>query len=116
VRSKVQAITPTKAAEYLEANTSNRPLSSATVKSFAEAMSRGDWMVTHQGIAFSAAGVLVDGQHRLAAIVEPGQWLYEPGARADSANTQFYWHNRSYRRNTLQGNRFRSSTNVTVTN
>jgi len=70
VRSKVQAITPKKAAEYLEANTSNRPLSSATVKSFAEAMSRGDWMVTHQGIAFSAAGVLVDGQHRLAAIVE----------------------------------------------
>jgi hypothetical protein len=70
VRSKVQAITPKKAAEFLEANTSNRPLSKATVKSFAEAMTRGDWMVTHQGIAFSSTGVLVDGQHRLAAIVE----------------------------------------------
>lgn len=33
-------------------------------------MSRGDWKVTHQGIAFSIGGVLVDGQHRLAAIVE----------------------------------------------
>ena len=70
VRSKVQSITPRKAAEYLEANTSNRPLSRSVVKQFAEAMSRGDWMVTHQGIAFSAGGVLVDGQHRLAAIVE----------------------------------------------
>jgi hypothetical protein len=70
VRSKVHAITPKKAAEYLEANTSNRPLSRAIVKSFAEAMSRGDWKVTHQGIAFSSGGVLVDGQHRLAAIVE----------------------------------------------
>src|SRR3954453_2941387 len=54
----------------LAANTSNRPLSRSTVRSFAEAMRRGDWLVTHQGIAFDTAGVLVDGQHRLAAIVE----------------------------------------------
>lgn len=33
-------------------------------------MRRGDWLVTHQGIAFDANGVLVDGQHRLAAVVE----------------------------------------------
>ncbi len=70
MRSKVQSITPKKAAEYLEANTANRPLSTAVVKSFAEAMTRGDWMVTHQGIAFGSGGVLVDGQHRLAAIVQ----------------------------------------------
>src|SRR4051794_41732082 len=54
----------------LAANTSNRPLSKATVRSVAEAMRRGDWLVTHQGIAFDTRGVLVDGQHRLAAIVE----------------------------------------------
>jgi hypothetical protein len=40
------------------------------VRSFAEAMRRGDWVVTHQGIAFDVNGVLVDGQHRLAAIIE----------------------------------------------
>src|SRR6185503_17546608 len=33
-------------------------------------MRRGEWMVTHQGIAFDTRGVLVDGQHRLAAIIE----------------------------------------------
>lgn len=33
-------------------------------------MRRGDWLVTHQGIAFDTRGVLVDGQHRLAAVVE----------------------------------------------
>src|SRR3954447_16063377 len=54
----------------LDANTTNRPLSRTVVRAFAEAMSRGDWMVTHQGIAFDINGVLVDGQHRLAAIVE----------------------------------------------
>ena len=70
MRSKVQKVSPKRAAEMLEANTSNRPLSKATVRSFAEAMRRGDWLVTHQGIAFDTGGVLVDGQHRLAAIVE----------------------------------------------
>jgi hypothetical protein len=66
----VQRITPARAAELLAANTTNRPLSRATVRSFAEAMRRGDWLVTHQGIAFDTNGVLVDGQHRLAAVIE----------------------------------------------
>lgn len=70
MRSKVQTITPKKATELLEANTSNRPLSRATVRAFAGAMQRGEWVVTHQGIAFDTKGVLVDGQHRLAAIIE----------------------------------------------
>ena len=70
MRSRVQTITPARAAELLEANTTNRPLSRPVVRSFAEAMRRGEWMVTHQGIAFDVNGVLVDGQHRLAAIIE----------------------------------------------
>jgi hypothetical protein len=70
VRSKVQKISPTRAAELLGANSRNRPLSRSTVRSFAEAMRRGEWLVTHQGIAFDANGVLVDGQHRLAAVIE----------------------------------------------
>jgi hypothetical protein len=66
----VQKITPGRAAELLDANTANRPVSKAVVRSFAEAMRRGEWMVTHQGIAFDVTGALVDGQHRLAAIIE----------------------------------------------
>jgi hypothetical protein len=70
VRSRVQTITPKKATEYLEQNTANRPLSTRTVREFAAAMRRGEWQVTHQGIAFDTNGTLVDGQHRLAAIIE----------------------------------------------
>jgi hypothetical protein len=66
----VQRITPAKAEEWLAANTTNRPLSRSTVRGFAEAMGRGDWLVTHQGVAFDSDGVLVDGQHRLAAVIE----------------------------------------------
>lgn len=69
-RSSCVAGTPRKAAEYLERNTANRPLSRRTVREFAEAMRRGEWRVTHQGIAFDTEGALVDGQHRLAAVVE----------------------------------------------
>jgi hypothetical protein len=70
VRSRVQMVTPAKAGEYLARNTANRPLTKRTVREFAEAMRRGEWRVTHQGIAFDTAGALVDGQHRLAAVVE----------------------------------------------
>src|SRR5438105_15160569 len=70
MRSRVQTITPKKAQEYLGRNTANRPLSQRTVRDFAQAMRRGEWRVTHQGIAFDTTGALVDGQHRLAALVE----------------------------------------------
>ena len=70
MRSRVIKITPEKAEQMLAANAANRPLSKSTVRGFAEAMRRGDWLVTHQGIAVDSNGVLVDGQHRLAAIIE----------------------------------------------
>lgn len=63
-------INPAKAVEMLAANTTNRPLSKPAERALAEAMGRGEWMVTHQGIAFDVRGVLVGGQHRLAAIIE----------------------------------------------
>lgn len=72
MRSRQQEITPTRAEKLLQANTSNRPLSAAQVEAFAEAMRRGDWQVTHQGIAIGTDGQVIDGQHRLAAVVEAG--------------------------------------------
>jgi len=63
-------VTPAKAAEYLDRNTANRPLAARTVREFAQAMRRGERRDTQQGIAFDTSGALVDGQHRLAAIIE----------------------------------------------
>lgn len=40
------------------------------VAALAEAIRRSEWKLTHQGIAFDEAGYLLDGQHRLHAIVE----------------------------------------------
>ena len=65
-------ITPAMAATLLQSNRSNRPLSSNAVKDIADRMSEGSWTVTHQGIGVDVNGDLVDGQHRLAAIVKSG--------------------------------------------
>lgn len=37
-----------------------------------QAIQHGQWRLTHQGIALSAAGALQDGQHRLTAILRSG--------------------------------------------
>jgi hypothetical protein len=62
-------ITPEIAKKYLEKNTSNRTLRSSWVQTLAGAIENNDWKETHQSIAFSKSGRLLDGQHRLHAIV-----------------------------------------------
>jgi hypothetical protein len=64
-------VTPAMAANWLEhANNRNRNVSEQVVRRYARDMKAGHWRLTHQGIAFDPAGVLIDGQHRLWAIVE----------------------------------------------
>ncbi|BCL32387.1 hypothetical protein ACFFS2_20650 [Streptomyces aurantiacus] len=69
---QVLDVSPQLAEKWLARNTSNRPLSKSTVQQLAGRIQRGEWQLTHQGIAFDEDDVLVDGQHRLAAIVKAG--------------------------------------------
>jgi len=68
-------VSPEIAAKWLEANVHNRKLTQGTVDHYAEQMRRGEWHLNHQGIAFNCEGTLVDGQHRLWAIIEAGVTL-----------------------------------------
>lgn len=70
MKSKIQLITPEIAAIYLEQNTQNRRARSIAVKHLAAAMLRGEWVLTAQGISFDTDGRLIDGQHRLMAVIE----------------------------------------------
>ncbi|PJM94017.1 hypothetical protein [Streptomyces sp. CB01373] len=72
MRMEVVDVSPQLAAEWLSRNTNNRPLSKSTVQQLAGQIQRGEWQLTHQGIAFDEDQVLIDGQHRLAAIVKAG--------------------------------------------
>lgn len=68
----IETITPAKAEEYLRHNTHNRALRKTTVATYAYAMRDGQWVLNGESIKFDRSGVLVDGQHRLAAIIEAG--------------------------------------------
>lgn len=69
VRFTFCLVTPELAADWLKANLKNRRLKEKTVDAYAMDVRNGAWLTTHQGIAFDEDGNLIDGQHRLQAIV-----------------------------------------------
>lgn len=72
--TEVVGLTPEMASLVLaRCNQGNRHVVEGTVRRYAETMRRGEWLLTDHGISFSREGVLNDGQHRLAAIVQAGQ-------------------------------------------
>ncbi len=70
---KTRLITPNDALQMLEHNTGNRTLREAKIAQFTAFMKDGNFEATHQGIAFAKTGRLLDGQHRLHAIVRYGK-------------------------------------------
>ena len=68
---EVVVVTPEIAADWLETRNTrekNRNVSANIVNRYATAMRRGEWGLTHQGLAFDTDGWLLDGQHRLRAV------------------------------------------------
>ncbi len=57
-----------KAEAWFERNTSNRPISKAAYKRFAEQMHTGEFRTTSQGISVNKRGKVQDGQHRLLGV------------------------------------------------
>lgn len=69
----LETITPKRAQEWLDRhNQGNRPLNRRHVSMLASDMGRKQWRLTHEPIAFEVGGRLIDGQHRLSAIVQSG--------------------------------------------
>ena len=63
-------VTPELAARWLEHNTRNRKLRQSVVNRYAADMKAGRWMVTGDAIAFDRNGAIINGQHRLWAVLE----------------------------------------------
>lgn len=72
IRTNLMLVTPKMATEWLDMNNNNRKLSPGTAERYADDMRNGRWKLTHQGIAFNCDGTLLDGQHRLRAVVLSG--------------------------------------------
>lgn len=69
MKNEIIKITPEQAKNWLKFNFINRPIRPSFISTYATSMKQGKWILSHQGIAFDKAGRLVDGQHRLSAII-----------------------------------------------
>ena len=67
-----ELVSPRTAQNWLERNGKNRRISRERVHQYAEAMKRCEWRNNGESIKFDSRGRLLDGQHRLSAIVEAG--------------------------------------------
>ena len=87
---KLVTVTPDMALEMLEKNTMNRNIDEKRVRQYAKDMKGGRWQMNGTTIVFSDDGTLLDGQHRLWAVVEadiPIQLLIVYNADKDSIVT-----------------------------
>jgi hypothetical protein len=87
VRMKV---TPDIAAEWLETRGNNRNVKQSVVDRYKEDMLNGRWVFNGQSIAFDEEGKLLNGQHRLWAVVESGttqEWVIQFGIPRETQAT-----------------------------
>jgi hypothetical protein len=68
----VEYITPSLAAKLLETNIENRKPSAVLVRQYASDIKEGRWKLNGQAIQIDEAGRLIDGQHRLMAVIDAG--------------------------------------------
>lgn len=69
VTSELVLVTPSIASEWLAANLKNRNIGQQAVAALARDMVAGDWHFTGEPIKFDCFGNLIDGQHRLMAVI-----------------------------------------------
>lgn len=72
-RLSVETITPALAADWLKSNAPyNRKIRHAWVAELVKSITDGKWVTNGESIVFDEDGFLIDGQHRLSAVVEAG--------------------------------------------
>jgi hypothetical protein len=72
VRADFVVITPAVARDMLRRNTHNRPIRAARVNGYARLMTGGQWHNNGEAIKIAVDGTILDGQHRLLAVVKSG--------------------------------------------
>lgn len=70
---QVMTVTPQAASKWLESNGKNRKISSVHVSKIVASIKKNEWVLNGEPILFDEAGRLIDGQHRLTAVVQANQ-------------------------------------------
>lgn len=66
----IETVTVAKANQWLDKNVANRRPAPAVIRDYARAMARCEWVINGETIKFDQDGNLLDGQHRLAAVLQ----------------------------------------------
>jgi len=69
VTARVEEVKPVTAEEWLGKNTANRNVRPRVVDAYARDMAAGRWRLSGEAVKFSHDGLLLDGQHRLHAVI-----------------------------------------------
>lgn len=72
ITTEVVTVTPSMASELLAVEAMNRPINRAKVRQYAKDMQDGTFPLTGDSIKIGKGGAVLDGQHRLQAVVESG--------------------------------------------
>ncbi len=68
----IELVTPDTAKAYLQKNTANRSLRPLAVSEYVAEMKAGGWVLGCDAIGFDRNGTLINGQHRLNALIKSG--------------------------------------------
>ena len=68
----VEIITPEQEQQYLDNNAKHRPIKDKKVAEYMMEMQNGEWRLNGKTICFDWNGRLLNGQHRLSAVVRSG--------------------------------------------
>jgi hypothetical protein len=68
----VEIINPEEAQAYLDNNAKHRPIKEKKVDAYMTEMADGRWRLNGKTICFDTDGRLLNGQHRLSAVVKSG--------------------------------------------
>lgn len=76
IEAKKMLISPSMAAKWLKGNyKKNRPIIRSSVEYLKQEIMSGTWRITNDAISFDRDGQLLNGQHRLTAIIETGKFV-----------------------------------------
>ncbi len=98
MKTEVRVITPKIAREMLKQNPNNRSVNKRHIKFLADQMKNNQWLFDAQPIRLTNSGSLLDGQHRLNAIIESGvsqEFLIVSGISSDAFKVMDTGKNRS---------------------
>jgi hypothetical protein len=84
----IEQITPAIATALLDGNATNRNIRQRRIDQYARDMQSGRWYPVGDPITISDAGVLLNGQHRLMAVVQSGATVEMPVLRGVVAEAQ----------------------------